>query len=142
MKRTITSILISAGLLLALSVPAYAENGTATSTRTGTVGPMGGGISPGAGTFNNGNGTMPGTYGTYAADNDRTFGVLDDDRNDNGVRRFNTNTADNNGNGNRNGRVRATAADTGGDNDVDWGWLGLLGLLGLAGMRNRNRQST
>lgn len=135
MKRAIKSMLVSAVLLLALSVPAYAENGTSGSRGTGTtVGPMG------AGSFNNGNGSMPGTYGTYATDNDRTFNVLDDNRN--GVRRYNANSADNNGVSNRNGRLRATAADNANDNDMDWGWLGLLGLLGLAGLRNRNREST
>lgn len=25
------------------------------------------------------------------------------------------------------------------DNDIDWGWIGLLGLAGLAGLRGRNR---
>lgn len=27
-----------------------------------------------------------------------------------------------------------------GDNDFDWGWLGLLGLLGLAGLAGRRRE--
>ncbi|NMG07333.1 WGxxGxxG family protein [Brasilonema sp. UFV-L1] len=27
-----------------------------------------------------------------------------------------------------------------GDNDFDWGWLGLLGLLGLAGLAGRGRR--
>jgi len=27
---------------------------------------------------------------------------------------------------------------TGNDNDMDWGWLGLIGLAGLAGLRRRN----
>ncbi|MBE7900683.1 WGxxGxxG-CTERM domain-containing protein [Paenibacillus polymyxa] len=31
--------------------------------------------------------------------------------------------------------VRTNAVDN--DNDMDWGWIGLLGLLGLAGMRKR-----
>ncbi|ADO56535.1 hypothetical protein NS115_22560 [Paenibacillus jamilae] len=31
--------------------------------------------------------------------------------------------------------VRANAVDN--DNDMDWGWLGLLGLIGLAGMRRK-----
>ncbi|WP_114383559.1 WGxxGxxG family protein [Paenibacillus prosopidis] len=35
---------------------------------------------------------------------------------------------------------RATAA--GDDNNMDWGWLGLIGLLGLAGLRNRDRERT
>lgn len=29
-----------------------------------------------------------------------------------------------------------------GDNDFDWGWLGLLGLIGLAGLARRNDDST
>ena len=29
-------------------------------------------------------------------------------------------------------------ADTGRDNDTDWGWLGLLGLAGLLGLRRRD----
>lgn len=39
-------------------------------------------------------------------------------------------------NGNNNNTTQAYAA---GDNDWDWGWLGLVGLLGLAGLRNRTR---
>jgi MYXO-CTERM domain-containing protein len=27
-----------------------------------------------------------------------------------------------------------------GDNDFDWGWLGLLGLLGLSGLAGRRRE--
>ncbi|WP_308635257.1 WGxxGxxG family protein [Paenibacillus silvisoli] len=47
---------------------------------------------------------------------------------------LNNGTALNNG-----GNYRATAlADN--DNDMDWGWLGLLGLIGLAGLRSRNRE--
>jgi len=30
-------------------------------------------------------------------------------------------------------------AETQGDRDFDWGWLGLLGLLGLAGLRGGQR---
>ena len=37
----------------------------------------------------------------------------------------------------RTNSVRANANTTNRDNDMDWGWLGLLGLLGLAGMRRR-----
>lgn len=29
-----------------------------------------------------------------------------------------------------------------GDNDFDWGWLGLLGLIGLAGLAKRNSEPT
>ncbi|AZN43909.1 hypothetical protein EJC50_25485 [Paenibacillus albus] len=35
------------------------------------------------------------------------------------------------------GNYRANAVNNN-DNDMDWGWLGLLGLIGLAGMRSRN----
>ncbi|MBT2770908.1 WGxxGxxG-CTERM domain-containing protein [Halomonas sp. ISL-60] len=35
----------------------------------------------------------------------------------------------------RTNNVRTNATDN--DNDMDWGWLGLLGLLGLVGMRKR-----
>jgi hypothetical protein len=31
----------------------------------------------------------------------------------------------------------AVSAPVGGDQDRDWGWLGLLGLLGLAGLMGR-----
>lgn len=34
---------------------------------------------------------------------------------------------------------RVNAAD---DNDMDWGWLGLLGLAGLFGLRSRDRERT
>jgi MYXO-CTERM domain-containing protein len=33
-----------------------------------------------------------------------------------------------------------TVADT--DNDMDWGWIGLLGLLGLAGLARRRPEVT
>lgn len=52
----------------------------------------------------------------------------DSERNDN----FRTNATNT-------GRFRA-AADN--DNDMDWGWLGLLGLIGLAGLRGRDRERT
>ncbi|WP_054024968.1 WGxxGxxG family protein [Bacillus sp. FJAT-28004] len=28
------------------------------------------------------------------------------------------------------------------DNDMDWGWLGLLGLAGLIGLKSRDRERT
>lgn len=28
------------------------------------------------------------------------------------------------------------------DNDMDWGWLGLIGLAGLIGLRSRDRERT
>ncbi|WP_052807153.1 WGxxGxxG family protein [Risungbinella massiliensis] len=31
-----------------------------------------------------------------------------------------------------------TAANNAADNDMDFGWIGLLGLIGLAGLRRRN----
>ncbi|KRF05463.1 hypothetical protein ASG89_20230 [Paenibacillus sp. Soil766] len=31
-------------------------------------------------------------------------------------------------------------ATTDNDNDMDWGWLGLVGLLGLAGLRSNNKR--
>ncbi|MNQ86334.1 hypothetical protein D3C85_1015250 [compost metagenome] len=31
-------------------------------------------------------------------------------------------------------------ANTNDDNDMDWGWLGLVGLLGLAGLRGNNKR--
>ena len=33
----------------------------------------------------------------------------------------------------------AATSDATGDNDFDWGWLGLLGLIGLAGLAGRRR---
>lgn len=48
--------------------------------------------------------------------------------NDNVNNRNNVNTYQGN-----NYRTAAT------DNDVDWGWIGLLGLAGLFGLRGRNR---
>lgn len=33
-----------------------------------------------------------------------------------------------------------TNTRTYGDNDFDWGWLGLLGLIGLAGLAGRGRR--
>ncbi|MFC5649491.1 WGxxGxxG family protein [Paenibacillus solisilvae] len=53
-------------------------------------------------------------------------------------------TVGTNGNGmNNNATYRTTAAAVGdNDNDMDWGWLGLLGLIGLAGLRNKNRERT
>ncbi|SDC56048.1 WGxxGxxG family protein [Paenibacillus polymyxa] len=45
------------------------------------------------------------------------------------------NTYQNNSSNYQANNVRANATDN--DNDMDWGWLGLLGLLGLAGMRKR-----
>ncbi len=35
---------------------------------------------------------------------------------------------------------RTTAATD--DNDMDWGWLGLIGLAGLAGLRRKNPERT
>jgi MYXO-CTERM domain-containing protein len=35
------------------------------------------------------------------------------------------------------GTVNRTS-DVRGDNDFDWGWLGLLGLFGLLGLRHRH----
>jgi MYXO-CTERM domain-containing protein len=34
------------------------------------------------------------------------------------------------------------ATTTAGDDDFDWGWIGLLGLLGLAGLAGRRRDTT
>lgn len=42
-------------------------------------------------------------------------------------------------NANMDNNFRATAAT---DNNMDWGWLGLIGLLGLTGLRGRNRERT
>lgn len=35
------------------------------------------------------------------------------------------------------GTTGVAAADDRGDNDTDWGWIGLLGLAGLLGLRRR-----
>jgi MYXO-CTERM domain-containing protein len=37
------------------------------------------------------------------------------------------------------GNTVTTTDDDYGENDFDWGWLGLLGLLGLAGLKGRDR---
>ncbi|AJY78017.1 hypothetical protein VN24_25030 [Paenibacillus beijingensis] len=49
------------------------------------------------------------------------------------------NTVNNNGTNWDRNNYRAAATD---DNDIDWGWLGLIGLAGLAGLRNRDRERT
>ncbi|BCG60199.1 hypothetical protein PUR_36240 [Paenibacillus sp. URB8-2] len=57
-----------------------------------------------------------------------------------GTTRTNDNTVTPLANTTRTGNYRATAANNNRNNNVDWGWLGLIGLLGLAGMRNRSRE--
>jgi len=45
-----------------------------------------------------------------------------------------------NGANTRGTRTYDTSYARANDNDVDWGWLGLLGLIGLAGLWSRDRQ--
>lgn len=118
LKKFFTSIALCATLSMALMIPAFAEG------------------DPGTTDF--GNGTF---VGTTAGDNNGD-GIFDGNNNNNNrMNNFNTNGRGNNNNNNNNGNYRARAAGgRGGDNGVDWGWLGLLGLIGLAGMRNRNRE--
>jgi len=56
------------------------------------------------------------------------------DNGNNNMGRYGTDNMNMNSN-----NYRATAA---GDNDLDWGWLGLLGLAGLFGLRSRDRERT
>lgn len=67
----------------------------------------------------------------------RGFGATDND-NDLGRTLDRTNTINDNQANMRgyNNNFRANAA---GDENNNWGWLGILGLLGLAGMMGRNR---
>lgn len=51
-----------------------------------------------------------------------------------------TNQGTGNGNGMDMNNFRTNAAAD--DNDMDWGWLGLLGLVGLAGLRRKNPERT
>jgi len=125
--KKLGSLVLTAVLVCGMAVPAFAEGantnasagmGTNATTRTGTNGTYGAGM----------NQRMNDIFTNDNDDNDLTGG------NRGGAR------ANNAAGGNRGG-VRAnnaggtTRANAAGDNDVDWGWLGLAGLLGLAGMR-------
>ncbi len=169
MNRAFKSVIAGAGLMLALSSPVFAENGTSGMTGTGTG--NGNGIMNPSGYTTNSNGDMMGNNGFYdrSGRTDSRTGTMDrttdrtTNRNMNANGNFTTRTGGNNGanvnNGTNNAyrryatnsagvgntnmtsqRLRAQAANT--DNDMDWGWLGLLGLLGLAGLRNRNRETS
>lgn len=129
MNRAIKSLLATAGLMVALSAPAYAEHGV-----NGAA----------AGTSANGayNETATNMYGTDRDRNGRTdlnTYTRSTTNNDNAYRRYGINSAGVGNNNMTSQRLRAQAAD---DNGMDWGWLGLLGLIGLAGLRGRGRETT
>lgn len=151
MKRAVKSAVVATSLMLALSSPAFAENGTSGMTGTGATGTSaysGQTLNGGAGT-----GSMTGVGNGYANRGTTRTGVDLTNNDGNTHRNMNANNGNNNyrrygvnsaGSGNdtmNSGRLRANAANTA-DNDMDWGWLGLLGLLGLAGLRNRNRETS
>jgi hypothetical protein len=50
------------------------------------------------------------------------------------------NAADNNDNLTETNMTRDVAATNDDDDDMDWGWLGLIGLAGLLGRRRDNRK--
>ena len=121
MKR-ISTLTLTAVLLFALAVPAFAAgndgmvgNGTTNDnvmrTRNADMADR----------------TPAGDFNRATAPMRNAFGMRDTNRNmlpDTGNYRTNT--------------VRTTAAAD--RNDVDWGWLGLAGLIGLAGLRGRDRE--
>ena len=118
-KFTITALVLS--LILMLALPVYAEQatGAADTYKTGTFRD----VTP------NNNGTIGLDRDANLGTNmDRNAGFRDDtiDRNGSvtGLNTPNTNT------------YRTNAMN----NNPNWGWIGLFGLIGLAGLFNRNRE--
>lgn len=75
-----------------------------------------------------------GTYGTNSTVPNRTNNY---NATTNQMKTYGTNST---GTGIHANNYRTLANDT--DNDMDWGWLGLLGLAGLFGLRSRDRERT
>lgn len=168
MKKMLLHVSLAVLLALATAAPAAAQATTGGTTMdrtpaTGTsvpnstvphyvTGPYNGGVGPygtGAGSTNDlrgYGGFVNGKGNTSIGTNDGVFDRMEKgvnrmgNRLENGINRM----TDNDGNrmttrsaNNNTLRTRATTAN----NDMDWGWLGLLGLIGLAGMfRNNNRE--
>ncbi|MFD1773003.1 WGxxGxxG family protein [Paenibacillus rhizophilus] len=130
MKKLMASLACSAVLSMSLMGVGYASNATETVGMEGTA-------------FH-GTGTNDGMTGNmYRGDGvTNPTGIGNMRTNDNtitGAGRTDT-TVTPLANTTRTGNYRATAANNNRNNNVDWGWLGLIGLLGLAGMRNKSRE--
>ncbi|WP_372663749.1 WGxxGxxG family protein [Cohnella sp.] len=132
MRKFLSSFSVITCLSLILMVPAFAEHTTGGTTYGGYTGING--------TMANGGNTMlDRTIGNRTGvDGVVGTGVGNGTVNNYGA--YDTNRMNGTANGTRAraGANNFRAAATG-DNDFDWGWLGLLGLIGLAGMRGRNR---
>lgn len=155
MKRTVKTTLAATSLMLALSVPVFAENASATTAGTGTAagtaytrnydatgaGTTGTGMFGTRGTTGTGvTGTGTGNTGTGIGN---MFGMNNND--DNNIRTrsdYRRHGVTDGGVGNRTMTANRVRAANTADNRMDWGWLGLLGLIGLAGLRNRGRETT
>ncbi|XEC97219.1 WGxxGxxG family protein [Paenibacillus tarimensis] len=126
MKRFSISFLLIAAVMMILAIPAFAQV-TGTTARHDMTGV---GTTIDRDTTGLGGTALDRTTGI-----DRTTRGFGYDRvtTDGNFRNYG---ADNRGAA---GRFRPAAAA---DNDMDWGWLGLVGLLGLAGLRGRNRETT
>ncbi|MFD0618767.1 WGxxGxxG family protein [Paenibacillus sp. GCM10027629] len=78
-------------------------------------------------------------YGSNTTNNMGTNGY----KNTTPMNMNNTNSNMNmNDNTNPNMNMNSYRTNATGDNNMDWGWLGLLGLVGLAGLMRRNPERT
>ena len=123
MKKKMSTLALTAVLLSAMAVPVFAAgsnngtgaamNGNGVRTQDNTMMDR----TPAANNFNRATAPMRNAVRDVGQD-------LMPDAVPRTDTRYRTNT------------VRTTAAA---DNDIDWGWLGLVGLIGLAGLRGRER---
>lgn len=146
MKKAYAMLVAATLMLSAASVPAFAaehsskeeaamDNGHTNSTKFGTnsYGNYDSNSSSPNPINSNSFGTNRSNMGTNSYG---TYGTNSTNRANN----YNSYGTNGTGTGMNANNYRTLANDN--DNDMDWGWLGLLGLAGLFGLRSRDRERT